>query len=99
MRRGDHARLGALRPFRADRVELLLLEHAQQLGLKIRRRVADLVEEDRAPPGEREPAAARRHRARERAAGVAEQLDSSSAGGSAVQFTATNGSDVAFDCS
>ena len=52
--------------FGADGLELALLQHAQQLRLKLERtRVADLVEEDRAAPGELESAARDRHRAGE----------------------------------
>ena len=56
--RRDDAHVDLLRALRAERLELALLEHAQQLGLERRAHRADLVEEDRAAVGEREPAAA-----------------------------------------
>ena len=59
---------------RADALELALLEDAQQLRLRRRRHLADLVEEDRALVGGLEPALAHRHRAGEGALLVAEQL-------------------------
>ena len=58
VRGGDHARLGAFGLLRAQRLELAILDDAQQLGLELRGRVADLVEEDRAAPREREAALA-----------------------------------------
>ena len=63
-----------LRPLRAERLELALLQHAQQLGLQRRRDLADLVEEDRAAVGQREAALLVGRRAGERALVVAEQL-------------------------
>ena len=59
---------------RADRPHLALLQHAQQLHLQRRRRVADLVEEHRAAVRLLEDALVIGHRAGERAAHVAEQL-------------------------
>ena len=58
----------------ADALELLLLQHAQQLDLRVERQLADLVEEDRAVVGELEAALLLLHRAGERAALVAEEL-------------------------
>ena len=58
----------------ADRLDDLLLQHAQHLGLRLQAHVADLVEEDRAAVGRLEHAAPLGHRAGERAALVAEQL-------------------------
>src|SRR5262249_62026548 len=55
-------------------VHLALLEHAEELGLDLERHLADLVEEERAAVGELEAAGPRRHRAREGAALVAEEL-------------------------
>jgi hypothetical protein len=52
----------------ADAVELALLQHAQQAGLRLRRHVADLVEEQRAAVGLLEAAGARSVRAGEGAA-------------------------------
>ncbi len=74
VRGGDDPRLGALRPLAAHRVVLVVLQHAQQLALKLERRVADLVEEDRAAARQREAAAVVGHRAGEGALHVPEQL-------------------------
>src|SRR5262249_30573192 len=46
--RGDHAYVDTERPRPTDTLELLLLEHAQQLRLQVEREVADLVEKERA---------------------------------------------------
>ena len=48
VRGGHEPRVGAQGLGAADAVELLVLEHAQQLGLDRRRELADLVEEQRA---------------------------------------------------
>ena len=58
----------------ADALEALLLQHAQQLGLRGGRHVADLVEEQRAAVGLLEPADAAAIGAGEGALLVAEQL-------------------------
>jgi hypothetical protein len=58
----------------ADALELLFLEHAQQLGLQVGADLADLVEQQRAAVGELEAAFALLVRAGEGAAFVAEQL-------------------------
>ena len=58
----------------ADRPDLALLEHAQQLGLQARRGLGHLVEEQRAAVGHLEEPLAVAHRAREGAAAVTEQL-------------------------
>src|SRR5262249_57441114 len=58
----------------ADTLEGLLLERAQDLGLRLEAHVADLVEEERAAVGQLELAAAPRQSARERALLVTEQL-------------------------
>src|SRR6185436_17840151 len=52
----------------------LLLDHREELGLHVRRQLADLVEEDGAAVGLDEEAAARAVGAREGAFGVAEEL-------------------------
>src|SRR5690606_33955505 len=52
--RGDDAGLGAAGLLPADRVELALLEDAEELGLERGAGVADLVEEDRARAGQLE---------------------------------------------
>ena len=62
-------RLGA-----ANRPELALLQHPQQLGLQPQRHLADLVEQDRAAVRQLEQALAPGARAGERAALVAEEL-------------------------
>ena len=48
MRSGDHAYIDLDSVCRADRSNLLLLQHAQQLHLQAHRHVADLVEQQRA---------------------------------------------------
>ena len=72
--RGDHAHVDLLRALGAERLELAILQHAQQLRLHRQRDGADLVEEDRAAVGEREAALLGERGAGERAADVAEQL-------------------------
>ena len=75
----------------ADRHDLALLQHAQQLGLHRERHLADLVEEDRAAGGGLEQAAVILRRAGERARRWPNSSLSSSVSGSAAQLTATNG--------
>src|SRR5262249_52456515 len=58
----------------AQPFELALLQDAQQLRLELQRRLADLVEKDRAAIGQLEPADALRHGAGERAFLVAKEL-------------------------
>src|SRR5262249_42491371 len=58
----------------AERGERLLLEHAEELHLKVERQLADLVEEERPAGGGGEPAHARLGGAGERALHVAEEL-------------------------
>src|SRR5439155_16171970 len=58
----------------ADAQHLALVEHAQQLRLRRREQLADLVEEHDAALGDLEEAGLGRDRAGERAALVAEQL-------------------------
>src|SRR5262245_25888885 len=70
----DHADVDALGPFTAERFELALLEHPQQLRLQRRAHRADFVQEDRAAVCQRELALLGRRRAGERAADVAEEL-------------------------
>ena len=74
IRGGDDARVGVNRAIAADRTDLAVLQHAQQLHLHRRRHVADLVEKHRAAVRLLEDALAIRDRAGERAAYVAEQL-------------------------
>src|SRR5262249_57336227 len=56
IRRGDHAHVDALGLRRADRLDLALLEHAQELHLRVERELADFVGEDRAAGGDLEAA-------------------------------------------
>src|SRR2546426_711377 len=58
----------------ADPLELALLQDAQDLGLRLRPHVADLVEEERPAVGDLELALARRDRPREGALLVTEEL-------------------------
>jgi len=66
------------------------LERAQEERLERRRRLADLVEEERASVGELEETAPRLLRAGERPLHVAEELAAHQLGGSAARFCATN---------
>ena len=72
--RGDQAEVGAHEARAAETAELALLQDAQQLGLRVQRQVADLVEEERGAVGELEDTGALRVGARERAALVTEEL-------------------------
>src|SRR6266478_7919751 len=74
VRRRDqpHVHLDGLRP--ADALELLLLEHPQQLRLELERDLADLVEEQRATVRDLESSDLLRDRAGESAALVTEEL-------------------------
>ena len=64
----EHAHVDADARRAADRLDDLLLQHAQHLGLRLQAHVADLVEEDRAAVGQLELAAAVGDGAGERAA-------------------------------
>src|SRR5262245_30611682 len=72
--RGDQTKVGPHESRAAEPPELALLEHAQQLGLRVERQVADLVEKERGAVGLLEDAGALGVRARERAALVTEEL-------------------------
>ncbi len=72
--RGDDANVDARSLLRADRLDVAALEDAQHLGLRPRREVADLVEEDRAAVGGDELADLLAHRAGEAPLLVAEEL-------------------------
>src|SRR6185295_7119753 len=72
--RRDDADVDPPRRGLADAPELAFLEHAQQLGLRPRRQLADFVEEQRSAVGFLEDAAAIGDGAGERSAGVAEEL-------------------------
>ena len=91
MRRRDDAHVDRERLGAADALERALLEHAQQLGLRLGRHVADLVEEDRAAVRGLEAADAARVGAGERALLVAEELALEELAAIAAQLTATNG--------
>ena len=72
---GEDPDVGPARPRRADPLELAGLEDPQQLGLlRFMRHVRDLVEEERAPVGELEPADAVGLGVGEGALHVAEEL-------------------------
>ena len=55
---GDHAHVHADGLLAAHAPELALLQHAQQLGLRAQRHLADLVQEDAAAVGQLEEALA-----------------------------------------
>jgi hypothetical protein len=73
-RRRQHAHVHPAGLRLADGADLLLLEHAQQLGLERQRQLADLVEEQRAAVGLGEEPAPRAVGAGERPLGVPEEL-------------------------
>jgi len=79
--RGDHAHVHATRLRRPDPLELAFLQHAEELGLQLERKVADFVQEDRAAVGQLEPPLPHGRRASECAALVAEQLAFDQRGG------------------
>jgi hypothetical protein len=87
--RGDDAHVHRHRPVAAERPELALLQHAQQLDLEGRAGFADFVEEQRAAIGLLEQADAVVDRAGEGAALVAEQLGFEQRVGQAPQFSVT----------
>ena len=74
VRRRDEANVHRDRAPRPDAHDLPLLEHAEQLHLRLEREIADLVEEERPAVRSLEPARLARERARERALLVTEQL-------------------------
>jgi hypothetical protein len=82
------AAIGAQAPRPAHALELVLLEHAQELRLRFERQLAHLVEQERATVGELEAAAALLRRASERALLVAEELalDQLARQGGAIDF-------------
>ena len=71
---GDDAHVGLEGPIGADRAELPLLQHAQQLDLQRRAHLGDFVEEDRPAARHLEHSMASADRAGERPSLVAEQL-------------------------
>src|SRR5207247_11252606 len=70
----EDAHVDLERAVAADPLELALLQDAQDLGLRLRPHVADLVEEERPAVGDLELALARRDRPREGALLVTEEL-------------------------
>jgi hypothetical protein len=72
--RSDDAHVDLLRTLRAERLELAILQHAQQLRLHSDADGGDLVEEDRAAISEREATLLGEGRTGEGAAHVPEQL-------------------------
>src|SRR4029077_12360251 len=74
VRRRDDPDVGPDRLRAPDALEVLPLEHAQELRLELRRDVTDLVQEERAVVRELEASGPSRDGARERAPLVAEQL-------------------------
>src|SRR5437016_5657698 len=81
VRRGDDPDVAPDRLRAADPLELLLLEHAQELRLEVERQVTDLVEEQGAAVRELETADPSRDGTGEGAALVAEELALQEAGG------------------
>ena len=74
VRAGEHAHVHRGHAFRADPLDLAVLQDAQDLRLRARREIRDLIEKDHAAMRDLEQSLSRRHRARERAAFVPEQL-------------------------
>ena len=72
--RGDDADVHPDGAVAADALELALLQHAQDLGLRLEAHVADLVEQEGSAVGDLELAFARRRRAGEGPLLVAEEL-------------------------
>jgi hypothetical protein len=88
---GDEAHVGGQPLGATHTLELPLLEHAQELGLRGQAHLRHLVEEQRASCGELHLAGLGLGRAGERAALVPNSSDSSRFSGRAAQFSATNG--------
>ena len=95
MRGGDHASFGLLRLLRPDGLILAVLQHAEELRLKLQRRVSDLVEEDRSLGRDGEASAAVVVAPVNEPRTCPKSSDSSSVAGSAAQLTGTKG---AADC-
>src|SRR5687768_15005390 len=74
MRRADDADVDAFAARRAQRNDLARLEDAEELGLRVERHVADLVEEEGAAVRRSEEAFAIAIRSGERAATMTEEL-------------------------
>src|SRR4029077_14780546 len=74
IRGGDEAHVDALRGVAAERTDLAVLHHAQELRLERQRQVLDLVEEERPTIGESERAGSRVERSGERPARMPEDL-------------------------
>src|SRR5262249_27329654 len=80
IRRRNDPHVDADRSVRPDRLELLLLEHPQELDLRLERKLADLVEEDRSTVGQLEASHPPFEGAGEGALHVAEELALDQAG-------------------
>ena len=91
MGRGDQAHVHRHRARTAHRADLALLQHAQQLDLKGRRGLADLVQEQGAAIGPLEQADVVIDGAGEGPALVAEELALQQLSGMAAQFSTTKG--------
>src|SRR5262245_38786928 len=74
MRCGDQTHVDADRLAAAEPGDLAFLQRAQELPLRRRRQIADLVEQERSAVGQLEPADAASVRAGERAFLVTEEL-------------------------
>jgi hypothetical protein len=74
VRRSDHSHVDSDRPRPAESLELLLLQHPEQLRLQLERDLAHLVQEERATVGHLETADLLRDGARKRPPLVTEEL-------------------------
>ncbi len=88
---GNHARVHSNRPALAHALEFALLQHSQQLHLKLGAHAADFVEEDGAAVRRLEPAGLVVERPGERPLDVAEELAFEQALAEAPQLTRTYG--------
>src|SRR5262249_57087912 len=73
IRRRDHPYVDPDRSVSADSLELALLQNPQEGELRVRRKIADLIEEDGPAVGELEPAEPPLQRSGERALLVTEE--------------------------
>ena len=71
---GHDTCLSSLGLLTTDRIELTLLKHTKELGLKIRGGVPDFVKEDRSLPREFEVPLLAAHRSRERPSHMPEEF-------------------------
>jgi hypothetical protein len=89
IRRGDDAQVDVVHGARSQRKDLAIHEHTQHLRLPQRAHLADLVQKDRSPVSEWEPARIGSVGPCERTSLVTNSSLSSSESGIAAQFTAT----------